>query len=226
MPFLLSNPLAYLRGALGGFGDLKHKWTVNWKFLPPAAFHAPAFPLLLAACHLLALAYLATRVWTKRQGGLAKALQVAASKTLTAAGSAAGSGGGGGSSAGGGSSGGGGGSGGDGEVPPALLHPEHILVTLLSCNAVGVIFARSLHFQFYCWYIHSVPLLLWRCEQLPLALKLTCFALLEYAWSYGLDKQEGTSTPLSSGCLQLAHAILLYAIVCAPPPRTYAADHN
>ena len=105
----------------------------------------------------------------------------------------------------------------------AALHPEHVLVALVSCNAIGVIFWRSLHFQFYCWYLHSVPLLLWRCEALPLAAKLGCFALLEYAWSYGLDRAEGTSTPASSAALQLAHAILLYAIWRAPSPPVFAA---
>ena len=96
-------------------------------------------------------------------------------------------------------------------------------MALVSCNAIGVIFWRSLHFQFYCWYLHSVPLLLWRCEALPLAAKLVCFALLEYAWSYGLDRAEGTSTPASSAALQLAHAILLYAIWRAPTPPVFAA---
>ena len=105
---------------------------------------------------------------------------------------------------------------------PAVLNPEHVLVTLVSCNAIGVIFWRSLHFQFLCWYLHSVPLLLWRCKALPLWLKLGCFGLLEYAWSYGLA--GGTSTPASSACLQLAHLILLYAIFRAPVPPVLAED--
>ena len=78
------------------------------------------------------------------------------------------------------------------------LHPEHTLAVLASCNAIGVIFSRSLHFQFYCWYWHSLPLLLWRCDALPAALKWACLALFEWSWSYGLDRVEGTSTPFSS----------------------------
>lgn len=187
LPFLCANPLAYVRGALGGFGDLKHKWTVNWKFMPPELFHAAAFPLALFALHLTLLAFLAARRWTARHGGLS---------SLGAA-----------------------------RPRPALLHAEHVLVTLLSSNAIGVLCARSLHFQFYCWYAHSVPLLLWRCERLPVLLKLLCIGLLEYAWSYGLDKVEGTSTAASSLSLQLAHAILLYAIVRAEaPPLLHVGD--
>jgi len=35
------------------------------------------------------------------------------------------------------------------------MNAEHILTVLLSCNAVGVICARSLHYQFYCCYAHG-----------------------------------------------------------------------
>ena len=91
---------------------------------------------------------------------------------------------------------------------------------------MGVLFARSLHFQFYSWYLHGVPLVLWRCGSLPLPLKLGTLALLEYAWSYGLERVEGTSTPTSSACLQLAHAVLLYALWRAPPPPTYADEEE
>ena len=109
-------------------------------------------------------------------------------------------------------------------TPRRALHPEHVLVTLVGCNCVGVLFVRSLHFQFYCWYLHGVPLLLWRCASLPFALKLLTYALLEYAFSYGLDRVEGTSTPASSAALLLAHAIILYALCRAEPPPTYADE--
>ena len=83
------------------------------------------------------------------------------------------------------------------------------MTVLLECNAVGVIFARSLHYQFYTWYWHSIPFLLWRCERLPLAAKLATIALLEYAWSFGVDRASGTPTPTSAMTLQVAHLLLL-----------------
>ena len=63
--------------------------------------------------------------------------------------------------------------------------------------------------QFYCWYFHALPLLLWKATALPIAAKLAVFVLLEYAWSYGLDAATGSSTPASSVALQVAHVALL-----------------
>jgi alpha-1,3-mannosyltransferase len=102
-----------------------------------------------------------------------------------------------------------------------LLHPEQIVSVLLGCNAVGVVFSRSLHFQFYTWYWHALPFLLWRCDALATPLKLAALGLLEYAWSYGLDRVEGTSTPLSSAALQLGHALVLFALWRAPAPPAF-----
>ena len=49
-------------------------------------------------------------------------------------------------------------------APPhvAAVSPAHVAGVLMEGNFVGVFFARSLHYQFYEWYFHSLPLLLWR----------------------------------------------------------------
>ena len=192
-PFLAANPLAYVARAFGGFGDLQQRWSVNWCFLPPHVFTSAGFAPALLAAHLACLLALAHCRWCAHDGGIGGFVR---RTVLTRRPAARGS---------------------------RELEAEHILAVLLSCMAVGVIFARSLHYQFYCWYWHSLPFLLWRCEALPWPLKLLALGLLEYAWSYGVDRAEGTPTRLSSVALQLAHAILLFAIWRAPAASSPAA---
>ena len=46
----------------------------------------------------------------------------------------------------------------------------HLLTILFTANVIGLLCSRSLHYQFYSWYFHQVPFLLWR-SPLPLLLK-------------------------------------------------------
>lgn len=40
---------------------------------------------------------------------------------------------------------------------------------MFTANLIGVAFSRSLHYQFYVWYYHSLPALLWATRFSPLA---------------------------------------------------------
>ena len=47
-----------------------------------------------------------------------------------------------------------------------------MLLMLFTSNLVGMVFARSLHYQFYVWYFYSLPFLLWTTP-LPVPLRYT-----------------------------------------------------
>ncbi|KIK30975.1 glycosyltransferase family 58 protein [Pisolithus microcarpus 441] len=90
---------------------------------------------------------------------------------------------------------------------PALsaVSPDYIATVLMTSNLIGILFARSLHYQFYSWYCQQLPLLCQRTKY-PLLLQLLILAGIEYAWNVF------PSTTLSSGVLLAAHVLLLLGI--------------
>lgn len=86
----------------------------------------------------------------------------------------------------------------------SIKSPEHILSTLLISNFIGICCARTLHYQFYCWYFSSLPFLLWRQTGYPFLFRLVLLGAVEFAFL------TFPATQISSLVLQAAHwAILL-----------------
>lgn len=50
------------------------------------------------------------------------------------------------------------------------LDPASILFVLFSSNLMGIVTARSLHYQFYVWYYHSIAWILW-ISRLPTGIR-------------------------------------------------------
>jgi alpha-1,3-mannosyltransferase len=79
---------------------------------------------------------------------------------------------------------------------PWELSSHFIIVTIFTSNFIGVVFARTLHYQFYCWYFHTIPYLLWHTS-LPVLGKVAVLGGIEYAFNVF------PATPLSSTVLQV-----------------------
>jgi len=91
---------------------------------------------------------------------------------------------------------------------PARLAPvtaDQVATVLLTCNLIGILFARSLHYQFYTWYAHQLPFLAWRTKY-PTVVKIGVLACIEYCWNVY------PSTILSSSLLTLGNAALVIGI--------------
>ncbi|XP_078010794.1 dol-P-Man:Man(5)GlcNAc(2)-PP-Dol alpha-1,3-mannosyltransferase isoform X2 [Phascolarctos cinereus] len=90
--------------------------------------------------------------------------------------------------------------------PPARpLTANQIVSVLFTSNFIGVCFSRSLHYQFYVWYFHTLPYLLWATPSrwLTHLLRLLVLGLIELSWN------TYPSTPCSSMALHLCHAVIL-----------------
>lgn len=63
------------------------------------------------------------------------------------------------------------------------LTPEYIVGVLASCNLIGVICARSLHYQFLSWYSWSYPLLLAGSGNTSVLLGVPLWVAHEWCWN-------------------------------------------
>ncbi|KAG8896620.1 dolichyl-P-Man:Man(5)GlcNAc(2)-PP-dolichol alpha-1,3-mannosyltransferase, partial [Tulasnella sp. 417] len=84
----------------------------------------------------------------------------------------------------------------------APMNPDRIATILFTSNLLGIIVARSLHYQFYSWYAQQLPFLVWHTKY-PTPVRLVLLLAIEYAWNVF------PSTDLSSGILLVCNTAIL-----------------
>ncbi|KAJ1412630.1 Glycosyltransferase, ALG3 [Sesbania bispinosa] len=196
LPFLVSHPVAYISRAFNLGRVFIHFWSVNFKFIPEPVFVSKGFAIFLLAGHLILLASFAHYRWCKHEGGLLNFLHSryvymrlrlalffsSSSKKFSKSSSS----------------------------PIKNLTKEHIVTTMFVGNFIGIVCARSLHYQFYSWYFYSLPYLLWRTSY-PTLLRLSLFMGVEICWNIY------PSNNISSALLLCLHLIILWGLWSAPP---------
>uniref|UniRef100_A0A667WT39 Dol-P-Man:Man(5)GlcNAc(2)-PP-Dol alpha-1,3-mannosyltransferase n=1 Tax=Myripristis murdjan TaxID=586833 RepID=A0A667WT39_9TELE len=101
-----------------------------------------------------------------------------------------------------------------------LLHYLCQVLVLFTSNFIGMCFSRSLHYQFYVWYFHTLPYLLWSggVKKLAHLLRVLILGLIELSWN------TYPSTNYSSAALHVCHLIILLCLWLAPTPASAPAD--
>ena len=148
-PFILEHPLPYVQHAFNFGRIFLYKWTVNWRFLSEERFLDPNFAKALLVGHVSVLIAFGLFRWCQTAGGVLAVLNRAIQHP-----SRPGS--------------------------PVLISPDgayarspgslsithdvsiEIITIAFTSNLIGILFSRSLHYQFYSWYAYQVPLLAWR----------------------------------------------------------------
>ncbi|XP_041752650.1 dol-P-Man:Man(5)GlcNAc(2)-PP-Dol alpha-1,3-mannosyltransferase [Coregonus clupeaformis] len=96
------------------------------------------------------------------------------------------------------------------------LTSDQMVLILFTSNFIGMCFSRSLHYQFYVWYFHTLPFLLWSggVKKLAHLLRVLILGLVELSWN------TYPSTIYSSAALHMCHLIMLLSLWFAPahPP--------
>lgn len=92
---------------------------------------------------------------------------------------------------------------------PHTLSPSQIVMPLFTANFIGMCFSRSLHYQFYVWYFHTLHYLLW-CTTLPSVVRILLLGCIELSWN------TYPSTVFSSSFLHVSHFVLLSSLWWSP----------
>ncbi|THV05307.1 glycosyltransferase family 58 protein [Dendrothele bispora CBS 962.96] len=88
----------------------------------------------------------------------------------------------------------------------APITPDYVATVLFTSNLIGILFARSLHYQFYSWYAQQVPFLVWKTKY-PYIVRFCLILAIEYAWNVF------PSTVLSSSVLLGSNATILLGLL-------------
>jgi alpha-1,3-mannosyltransferase len=158
IPFLTHNFYGYLGRAFELSRQFKFEWTVNWRMVGEEVFLSRPFSLVLLALHAIALLVFITTRWLRvTDRSLASLVPsfLRGSSPFTQL---------------------------EEMHISGRITPEYVMTTILSANVVGLLFARSLHYQFYAYLAWSTPYLLWRALPHP-ALVFPLWAAQEWAWN-------------------------------------------
>lgn len=218
LPFLYGNFISYLKGSFDLGRVFEHKWTVNYRFLPREYFENRFFHIILLFLHMLLLilflpylmkylrSYAKLSIVTdelkiqlendkkkkkKESEKMTKDQQQfldSFEKQLQ-------------------------GAGGQQETTEEQFKLEDNLSKITQLfvlpffvtNLIGMACARSLHYQFYSWYFHSLVYLVF-CTGYRKPFMFLLLGLIEYCWNVY------PSTTFSSTLLHFCHIILLFGV--------------
>ncbi|KAF2010061.1 glycosyltransferase family 58 protein [Aaosphaeria arxii CBS 175.79] len=150
-----------------------YKWTVNWRFVDESTFLSKPFAIGLLAVHAGLLIWFATTRWIKpSRRSLRGVLKLITNEPE------------------------------DQEAISRRVSPSFIMTTILTANIIGMLCARSLHYQFYVYIAWATPFLLWKAGLHPI-IQYALWAAQEWAWNVY------PSTPASSATVVGVLAITL-----------------
>lgn len=170
VPFL-KNSGGYLTRSFELSRVFMYKWTVNWRFISEEIFLSREFAVALIILHLTLLATFIWTRWSRPSGLSVPALISTAVNPLPV------------------------------EAQQQVYlntTPSFIMTAISTSIAIGMLCARSLHYQFYAYIAWTTPFLLWKAGVHPI-LTYAIWAAQEWAWN--VYPSTGTSSGMVVGCL-------------------------
>ncbi|KAF8538336.1 glycosyltransferase [Trichophaea hybrida] len=195
-PFLLEYPKSYATGAFEFTRQFLHNWTVNWRFVSEETFLSRNFSVGLLAIHtLLLLLFLVVQWILPSQRNFSGFISLILSPPT------------------------------DSEMHQISVRvtPAYILCSILSANTIGMLCARSLHYQFYSWLAWGSPYVLWQTGLGPFWV-IPVWATQEWAWN--VFPSTNTSSGIVVGVLLLSMVGLLCGVKFLEQPSAEYKVHS
>ncbi|KAL7932941.1 glycosyltransferase family 58 protein [Trichoderma chlorosporum] len=194
VPFIAINWRGYLGRAFELSRQFKFEWTVNWRMLGEELFLSRSFSITLLACHVLFLLIFILGRWLKIKerpflGMIPYVVRFTSPFTEQE----------------------------ERSISYRVVTPRYVMSAMLSANVIGLLFARSLHYQFYAYLAWATPFLLWTASP-NLFVVVPLWAAQEWAWNVF------PSTPLSSTVVVsvLAVTVAMAFVGSKPSPQSGA----
>lgn len=183
VPFFSTNAKGYLGRAFELSRQFKFQWTVNWRMLGEETFLSRWFALSLLAAHVLVLVGFIVKKWIRPTNRPLSAMISPMLRLKSPFNPRE-------------------------EAQISLrLTPAFTMATILSANAIGLLFARSLHYQFYAYVAWTTPYLIWRFSRSPIFV-YTVWGLQEWAWNIFPSTEGSASVAVGALAITVAAAYI------------------
>jgi alpha-1,3-mannosyltransferase len=148
VPFVHEDPWTYFQSSFDLSRVFQYRWTVNWRLLDEGTFMSPRWTSSLLIGHFSVLVAFGLLRWCRSDGSVWTVLERGFQRPSLPA----------------------------GLVPltgdcKLVSYLQYLVITqlgtdvatvLFTSNLIGILFARSLHYQFYSWYAQQIPFLTWK----------------------------------------------------------------
>jgi alpha-1,3-mannosyltransferase len=191
-PFLnnqIGTGFIYFERAFDFGRQFLYKWTVNWRFVDEKTFLSREFAIGLLVVHVSIILYFMQHRWVKPSSS---SIRDFVKKYINSEMSYA-----------------------QEQAAEAAVTPTFVMDTMLGSVAIGLLCARSLHYQFYAYLGWASPYLLWRLGAGP-AWVLAHMAVQEFAWL------QYPSTNTSSAIVVIELAVQILCVLYGSGAKTAA----
>ena len=185
--------LSYLYRSFDLGRQFLYKWTVNWRFVDEQTFLSPSFALSLLAIHVSLLLFFFQTKWVKPS---ASSLVEFAQKYIRGVKEV------------------------EEESISKKITPTFVMDAVLSSVVIGMLCARSLHYQFFAYLGWATPYLLWRPGGNPFFV-LVMWGLQEYAWLTYPSTTSSSLLVVQQLALQVMFSLIAPPVdhISAPPTK-------